>query len=526
MEFFQVFQRTEALPVGGKSSAYLRTDSWNDFSFQTLFQLHCFDEEGRLHELGDVKIGFRGQTISTPTYTQLSRSFTSLGGDFFSLGQGVEFYKKLSALSGSIRAALVDGLQDIVAHPEIINTFKDEHSLSTSLLRGVTLATVKGQYRRVLAGKSELTNFNFGFSRPETEEIGAIELGFKVVAESTPSTNIHAIIGRNGVGKTTLLNGMIDAITLPASPSAFFAKSRFSVAPITTEYFSSLVSVSFSAFDPFNPPHDQPDPTRGTCYFYVGLKDANDPHRLRSLGELQADCASSLISCFSRDDRKTQWESVIRELGSDENFASMRLERLHKIYMDLLPSAELAEVQTDSEEFRELYLDKCRPFLDRMSSGHAVVFFIMTRLVSLVEEKTLVLLDEPESHLHPPLLAAFIRALTDLLHDRNGIAIVATHSPVVLQEVPKSCVWKVYRTGKSVDAERPRIETFGENVGTLTSDVFRLEVSRSGFHKLLAESVAHGMTYDQIIQGYDGQLGLEGRAILRLLISTAEGAKS
>jgi predicted ATP-dependent endonuclease of OLD family len=67
----------------------------------------------------------------------------------------------------------------------------------------------------------------------------------------------------------------------------------------------------------------------------------------------------------------------------------------------------------------------------------------VTRLVESVEERTLVLLDEPESHLHPPLLSAFVRALSDLLVNRNGAAIIATHSPVVLQEVPRECVWRL-----------------------------------------------------------------------------------
>ena len=72
-----------------------------------------------------------------------------------------------------------------------------------------------------------------------------------------------------------------------------------------------------------------------------------------------------------------------------------------------------------------------------MSSGHAIVFMTITRLVEKVDERSLVLLDEPESHLHPPLLSALIRALSDLLVSRNAIAIIATHSPVVLQEVPQ-----------------------------------------------------------------------------------------
>ncbi|MDT9120903.1 AAA family ATPase, partial [Escherichia coli] len=86
----------------------------------------------------------------------------------------------------------------------------------------------------------------------------------------------------------------------------------------------------------------------------------------------------------------------------------------------------------------------------RMSSGHAIVLFTITRLVDVVGEKSLVLFDEPEVHLHPPLLSAFLRTLCDLLDARNGVAIIPTHSPVVLQEVPKSCMWKVLRSREAI----------------------------------------------------------------------------
>ncbi len=102
-------------------------------------------------------------------------------------------------------------------------------------------------------------------------------------------------------------------------------------------------------------------------------------------------------------------------------------------------------------------------------------------------KKNFVLIDEPEIHLHPPLLSAFIRTLSDLLDNRNGVAIIATHSPVVLQEIPKSCVLKIERTGKITEAFRPNIETFGENVGVLTREVFGLEVLNSGFYDLLTK---------------------------------------
>ncbi|MCZ7679708.1 MAG: ATP-binding protein [Sandaracinaceae bacterium] len=139
----------------------------------------------------------------------------------------------------------------------------------------------------------------------------------------------------------------------------------------------------------------------------------------------------------------------------------------------------------------------------------------MSRLVETVEEKTLVLFDEPEAHLHPPLLSALVRALSDLLVDRNGVAVIATHSPVILQEVPRKCVWKMRRSGHAVVVERPEIETFGENVGVLTRDVFGLEVTSSGFHRLLDEQIAADRKFDDIVQIFGGELGSEARAIAR-----------
>jgi hypothetical protein len=109
-----------------------------------------------------------------------------------------------------------------------------------------------------------------------------------------------------------------------------------------------------------------------------------------------------------------------------------------------------------------------------------------------------------------------------LLVNRNGLAIIATHSPVVLQEVPKSCVSIIRRTRIISNVDRPENETFAENVGVLTREVFGLEVSKSGFHDLLASSVAEGKSYDEVEQEYQCQLGFEGRTILRSMIAVRD----
>ncbi len=88
-----------------------------------------------------------------------------------------------------------------------------------------------------------------------------------------------------------------------------------------------------------------------------------------------------------------------------------------------------------------------------------------------------------------------------------------------------SCVWKLRRNRLAANSDRPESETFGENVGVLTRDVFQLEVSKSGFHDLLKKSVDTGASYDHIVSEYSDQIGFEGRAILRALIASRDNVQ-
>ncbi len=68
----------------------------------------------------------------------------------------------------------------------------------------------------------------------------------------------------------------------------------------------------------------------------------------------------------------------------------------------------------------------------------------------------------------------------------------------------------------------PGHETFGENVGILTRDVFGLEVSKSGFYNLLDKSVSNGGSYQSILEEYNNQLGMEGRLLLKSLVHSRD----
>jgi len=498
---FTFLSRSERVPKLGNSTAYLEIDRWNDYSFTTMFYLSLHDETGKYIKIGNVKIGFIGQTTSISTYDSIKQDFKKLSQKYFSLGTELEYYKKIATLSSACKKNLLTSLRDIVGNDKTIEKLAEEDVFKTSLLRDVSLSTIKGQFYRVLNGDVPLTDFKFEYRREETARKAGAKLDFKVIANSKPSTNIHALIGRNGVGKTTLLNDMIESITEnPIDEDGFYSSGPWSAARIESDFFSSLISVSFSAFDPFAPPDEQPNPAKGTCYYYIGLRQPdNTDDNLKNLSELHSEFVEALKLCMSQPGKKKRWTSAIQALESDDNFAEMNL-------------SQLAEAPKTKLEKRAL------DFIRKTSSGHTIVLLIMTKLVATVEEKTLVIIDEPESHLHPPLLSAFIRALSELLHDQNGVAIIATHSPVVLQEIPKSCVWKIIRSRLALSSIRLDIQTFGENVGTLTREVFGLEVSRSGFHSMLEKSVESGKSFQEILNEYQQQLGFEAQGILRSMI--------
>ncbi len=532
---FSVIGNKEPFKSEGKSIAYLKIDYWDDYDYCTQFSVKLFDDKGVGSVLGCVKIGYQGQPKNTefPTYKKLDQHFQSLDENFFSLGQSVEYYKKLNDVSEFSRKEYLEALKDLVHQPNLIDTISKEEVFRYSLIRDISLTSIKGQFKNVLGGGNELTPFNFKFKSTDTERIGGVELEFDVEVGSKPSTNLHAIIGRNGVGKTTIINSMIAAIMNNDSDnsSTFYDLSHYTEKAISKDYFSALFLVSFSAFDIFKPPLEQNDPTKGTCFYYLGLKNLNENDSLKSFSELRGNCLDSLINCFNNKQKRNRWINAIDKLGSDSNFFMMNLKESLSIYMDIVREVSQS-FQIDSndseikknkrEDIKNKFMTFLIPYLSKMSSGHAIVFMIITSLVEKVDEKTLILFDEPETHLHPPLLSALVRALSDLLVNCNAVSIIATHSPVVLQEVPSNCVWKLFRRRKSMEFSRPKIETFAESVSDLTTEIFGLEVTHSGFHNLLQESVNDNKNYQEILEEFNNKIGFEGRALLKVMIAERE----
>lgn len=509
--------------VGSQQPAYqgvptfqLIKDNWNDwFKWYTLYSVRAIRADNQIVDLGAVKIGRRGMTEDAGS-TELPPMFEALDQSYFSLGQSENYYETLISLGDDIRTAYLTALRDCAFSLEILDQNDAEPVLRSSLLRDIQMSRVRERFHRLAHGQIALSPYSFDYIFP-VDPLALTPppiLSFSVTPESLPATNIHVLIGRNGVGKTRCFDFLARAfLGMPADdPQQAVGQLRNRVAnPWGLDCvdqdpgFAGLVTVSFSAFDSKGPLGGASGGLKR--YAYIGLVTHEAPQngnlapfqpgpRVKDGHELAHEFAKSMVAC-REGVRRRRWEDALRTLEADPLFAESNV-------------SALADYQGPDLE------QHARALFRRMSSGHAVVLLSITRLVELVEEKSLVLIDEPESHLHPPLLSAFVRALSDLLINRNGVAIVATHSPVVLQEVPRLCAWKLNRVGRDARADRPEHETFGENAGTLTREVFGLEVTQTGFHRLIAEN-AQGRTYEQILAMFGDQLGAEGRALARAL---------
>lgn len=507
--------------VGLKDVMALELVEWNDwFRWRTLFFASYFDESGDRHEIGAVKIAKLDHVYANaPEYaTPLESRFESLGAEYVSVGQDEVYYANLRQHVGQQRARhALEALGDMAVRPTEFASLAVNDVVVRSLLRYVAEFTVTTTFANLAKGlgySPYAFEYTYPAQAPTFSDVGFL---FDVQPASVPPTNVHALIGPNGSGKTTHLRNMALALL---GPEAGPTQARLTEGSSAHADFANLVYVSFSAFDDqrittvnaaqYLPAMD--DETRfDVRYSYVGLlapgkidtipspdshdeEDLNSPRRTLSSNELTETFVNSAQAVF-REKSRSLWDECVTLLRSDLYFESANVAEL----MDIT-------LYVSNEDFAR----RARELFAPLSSGHKIVLLAVTRLVQTVTERSLVLIDEPESHLHPPLLAAYIRALSHLMSERNGVAIVSTHSPVALQEIPRSCVLRVTRTG----ASRLEVESFGESVGSLTRSVFSLEVEDSGFHKMLLNRALELRDYGAVVAEFDEQLGSEALAIL------------
>jgi ABC-type uncharacterized transport system ATPase subunit len=172
--------------------------------------------------------------------------------------------------------------------------------------------------------------------------------------------------------------------------------------------------------------------------------------------------------------------------------------RVFRSVFNILASEPSFSFWNEDSDLENLITENPRQLFASWSTGQKIVAQIAASLVAHTVPRSLVLIDEPEMHLHPSLLAALMHAVRFILRKYEAFAIIATHSPVVAQESLARQVYVIEREKDTTRLRHPDIETFGENVSTLTSELFGLNSEVTDFHKVLDALVKRYKSLEKI----------------------------
>jgi energy-coupling factor transporter ATP-binding protein EcfA2 len=282
----------------------------------------------------------------------------------------------LNELGPNIRDKILTGLRDIATDLDLFARALNEDVTGVSLLRSVTRATVRGQFNRLARGGARLSPYHFVYMASGTSRtrFPPIRLSFDVEPDSEPPTNIHVLIGRNGVGKTHLLTLMTRALAEEEATSREVGRFVSNVEDGADDeaLFASLVSVTFSAFDPFEPLPVPRNKATGMQYAYVGLKcigttKDEKPLPPKSLSRLTGEFVESAGVCRTGA-RAGRWRRALQMLETDPIFKDAAV-------------TDLVELDADGEELKRT----ASSLFKKLSSGHKIVLLTITRLVEKVE---------------------------------------------------------------------------------------------------------------------------------------------
>ncbi|MDH2514290.1 DUF2813 domain-containing protein [Acinetobacter baumannii] len=485
--------RTNILSLSDENEyCVLNWDDWNDFGYRTQFHLKYINNKV-VKEIGTIKIAFEDDEVKF--FNKLvPKKFNRLEQKFFSIGGSGGYYKSLKKLSKKTRNKILNSVNDLVLN---IDRFNELHSkkvdvLQTSLMREFFADEIRGKYNRLANGKPELTAFSLSFEY-HSDNNRKTNVSFEVNPNSLPPTNLHVVIGSNGVGKTNFLNKILKqyfAQEIDLTKVIYFSYSPFD------KPFHGIVEQDISDYD----------------YAFHGLLKSpfnNMDNTLNTGTELENQFIEAYNDCMKSISKTDRWFEMLNILIKDDIY-------LTDIFSDLIDNVSEAKDYDISSIYKKL------------STGHKIIIKSLTHLVNSVTEKSLILYDEPETYLHPPLISAYLRAISWLLIDRNAIGILTTHSPIILQEVPKSCVWKIIRRGDVFNALRLENETFGENISLLNHEVFNLTASNSSFIDLLEYEAKKYIKenknsdnikiFKKVLSNFNNEIGSEARAHLMKII--------
>lgn len=435
---------------------------WDDSGWRTNFGLFYYENKTNRTYIGSVKItdSVNYNLDNFPT------TFTSLEDNFCSLGQEEDYYLNLKKNFGRDFESILYALKDSAFFPEIQEKFENEDSFKHSLIRYDEPEQLLREIKYKIYGfdLSNLYSFKYTFKPKYSSE--TIEVAFDFNSKEELPSRIFAIIGKNGTGKTQLLT------SLPLN----IAKKIDNVFSPRTPLFSKVIAISYSLFDNF----EIPKKTSKFNYIYCGLRDENKD--LLSPRKQLLRFHKTNIEIFNLK-RVERWRNIL------SNFIDEKI--INEFIVETTDSSNKKEYSYQREKFNLVK--------NKLSSGQHILLYTISEIVSNIRRDSLLLFDEPETHLHPNAISQLMNIIYELVHEFESYCIVTTHSPLIIQELLSKNVFILEKDENIPYIKKIGIESFGENLTTLTEEVFGNKEISKQYKKIIEQLINNGNSYEEVV---------------------------
>ena len=455
----------------------METDNWDDYSTKCQFYVNFYSKNKTLYDIGTIKV-LKKNTLRTV----LADEFEELTDDYISLGQDIEFYENLIKVCRENKAIkFLEIMRDIAWQPTLAEPFETLSSFRNALLRFNTAQKARRVGRAIIVGEDISEDFTFTYTCQISGADNKTEVHFDFNERDPIPGRIIGIIGRNATGKTRFLAQIAQDLVQIKRISLKTEKQQEESFKPVRPIFNRLLTLSFSAFDRFARPTSE-----HMSYVYCGIRNEKGTLSRRSLNTR----FSNNLKRVKEANRTKKWVSYIQDILDEEN---------KEFSNDILDSV-FDDVQEEN-------------ILDLFSSGQAILIHAITSLLAWIEPESMILFDEPETHLHPNAVASLFHVYNDILNKYNSYSIIATHSPVVIQEIPSKRVVLFERSGKTTIAKNLDIETFGESISELTRHVFDT-IEIPSFYKSTLKKLSHQYDLDKVLTLFDHNLSMSAQSYL------------
>ncbi len=460
----------------------LLTDNWDDFGINSLFSLYFFKSQSESIRIGKIKILQKDKRR-----TELPPIFSLLDKKYISLGQGLQFYKNLlSIFSYEESTIILDSLNDIAWKPNKAESFESKSEYRNSLLRENSARVSLRFGRSIILDEQYSESFSFKYTATIEGSDNPVDISVDFDESDPVPGRIVGIVGRNAVGKTQLMGSLakdLVQVGRVSQKAVHDSNERFEG---SRPLFNRVITISYSAFDKFIRPKDP-----HVSYVYCGIRNDKGGLSRKSLIE---NYKKNLLR-INQLDRARVWISSMSKI----------LDNTSKEFITKLNN----EIESHSEIGSENESDT----LSLLSSGQSILAHFVTALVARIQDNTLILFDEPETHLHPNAVAHLFNVLNDILELYDSFAIIATHSPVVIQEIPKKRVILLTREGNCTLNTPMDFETFGESISELTRHVFDT-VSTPHYYKKVLKDLSQTKNLEEVNDLFNNGLSFNAKAYL------------